>query len=106
MQKTQSEIIKVPPSLKIDFARTCLCMILKLSLFFLQTGTCAYMNNGTDKMEILPGVHGNSLFLCQLSLNALKLHDIKFYAGPCSEIPRVQAKLQLLFFLMDVWGTQ
>lgn len=97
MQKNKSEI-KVPSSLKIDFARTCLCLILKLNLLFLQTGTCAYMNHRTDEMEILPGMHGNSLFLYQLSLNAWKLHDSKFYSGPCSEMPIQQAKLQLLFF--------
>lgn len=106
MQASKSEIIKVSSSLKIDFARICLYLILKLSLFFLQTSTCAYMKNETGEMEILLGMHGNSLFLYQLSLNAWKPHDSKFYSGPCSEIPRQPAKLQLLFFLMDVWETQ
>lgn len=64
------------------------------------------MNNGTGEMEILLGMHGNSPFLYQLSLNAWKPHDNKFYSNPCSEIPRQQAKLQLLSFLMDVWETQ
>lgn len=87
MQKNKSKIIKVSSSLKIDFARTCLCLILKLDLLFLQTGTCAYMNNGTDEIKILPGMHGNSLSLYQLSLNAWELHDSKFYSVHVLKFP-------------------
>lgn len=79
---------------------------LKIKSFLSADRYLFIQNNGTDEMEILPGMHGNSLFLYQLSLNAWKSHDLRFNSGPCSKIPRQQSKLQLPFFLMDVWETQ
>lgn len=73
----KSEIIKVPSSLKIDFARTCLCLISKLSLSFLQTGTCSYRTMEQMKWKFCQGC----MVIAFFCINYLWMHGSLMISG-------------------------